>query len=80
MENSIVWVIKHMPIGAYLSSTRQLVWNMEFARKFYSRKQAYAYLAKSDFNRKEFTLVEYSQREIPGQDEIISHVMHYLND
>lgn len=48
------WVIKHIPDGMYAVSPRLLVYNMEFARRFSTKKQANAYIASSGFDPAEY--------------------------
>lgn len=53
------WIIKHNPSGQYICSKQLLVSRREFARKFNSVKQARLYVGRSDFDKKECTVMEY---------------------
>lgn len=73
------WIIRHVPSGCYVCSTRISVRNSEFARKFNSVRQARIFLRRSNFPKDECIVETYiteNHRRYGSTDDVAEYIRY----
>ena len=66
------WVIKRLSDGMYAASYRFFVYDIRFARRFNTKKQAYAYMTSSGFSKS-----SHAVEELIGETESVAKISNY---
>lgn len=66
------WVIKRLSDGMYAVSHRFFVYEIKFARRFKTKKQAYAYMTSSGFSKS-----SHAVEELAGETGSVAKISNY---